>query len=327
MRDVGICTRGFILSAVLASGAACSDGSSDGGAEPGHGESVPAMGLTIDAEAQSRLGIGIAPLHAATFEERVDGIAIVMDSGALVSVSSQLAAARVQARISRIALQRAQDLFEAGASVSRDVLEAAERQEAADAALVEMARATVASDFGPAAPWLDGSFAASLEALTRGSAVVVRVSFPGGLAQGVPASMTLRGLGLGLGLDGGEERWESSAIWAGPADPAVPGPVLFAYVQPAGALVSGERLAAAAQTGRSLQGVVVPAAAVVLAGGAAWCYQRVDERTFVRRPADLARPLTDGYFQSGGFEPGQQVVVAGAGLLLGAETGRAEEAD
>ena len=71
----------------------------------------------------------------------------------------------------------------------------------------------------------------------------------------------------------------------------------------------------------------VPASAVVLAGGEAWCYVAEADDVLARRRVDLGRPLPQGYFQPSGFMPGEHVVVAGAGLLLAREIGGGAEPD
>jgi hypothetical protein len=65
----------------------------------------------------------------------------------------------------------------------------------------------------------------------------------------------------------------------------------------------------------------------VLAGGEAWCYVAESDEVLARRRVDLARPVPQGYFQTSGFEPGERVVVAGAGLLLAREIGGGAETD
>jgi hypothetical protein len=65
----------------------------------------------------------------------------------------------------------------------------------------------------------------------------------------------------------------------------------------------------------------------VLSGGEAWCYVQESGDVLARRHVDLARPVPNAYFQESGFEPGEHVVVAGAGLLLAREIGGAAEAD
>jgi hypothetical protein len=121
--------------------------------------------------------------------------------------------------------------------------------------------------------------------------------------------------------------WRSGDIWLGPADPSVPGPALYAYVDPAADLVSGARLIASFVDGAPQSGVTVPASAVVFSGGSAWCYVAADDGGFARAAVDLSHPVDDGYFQASGFEAGREVVTAGAGLLLATEVGGADEED
>ena len=102
--------------------------------------------------------------------------------------------------------------------------------------------------------------------------------------------------------------------------------MLALLAAPAG-LSYGERLIASVPTGASLAGSAVPASAVVLAGGEAWCYVQESGEALARRRVDLGRPLPEGYFQESGFKAGERVVVAGAGLLLAREIGGGAEGD
>jgi hypothetical protein len=295
-------------------------------AEAGPAEAAaPVLGVTLDEDAQRKLGIAVAPLARAEYEERVDGTGLVVDVQSVIERMSALSTAEAAASQSKAALERAQGLYKADAAVSREVLEAAQSQAASDRARLDLAKTQAAVAFGYDAPWLDPKRRDPiLQALTAGKAVVTRASFPGGLPKGVPDRLSLRR----VGAHDGTETWASGDVWLGPADPNVPGPVLFAYVENAAALVSGERIVASVAAGGRLTGTLVPGSSVVIAGGAAWCYLREDENRFVRESVDLDRPSSGGYFQTdASLEPGQPVVVAGAGLLLARETGGAEEAD
>jgi len=289
-------------------------------------ETAPVMlEVGLDEEEQERLGLRMEPLVQIEYEERIDGPGVVLDAEPIVQMLAERAAAEAAARQSRAASERAAALFGSDAAVSREVLEAAERQTAADEAALDVARARALVAYGAAAPWLEPARRArATTALTNGSAVVVRASFPGGFPEsGAPDELTLRRVGEG----GLSPSWRSSEVWTGPADPAVPGPSLLAYVEPAQGLVSGARVVASFGAGMPLHGVRVPSPAVVFAGGAAWCYVATDDDTFVRTEVDISRPVDDGYFQARGFTAGAPVVVAGAGLLLASELGGAEEED
>jgi len=130
----------------------------------------------------------------------------------------------------------------------------------------------------------------------------------------------------------GEERWRVAEAWLGPADPNVPGPTVLALLAAPSRLSPGERLIASVAEGGRAEGVVVPRSALVLASGEAWSYVRTEDGEFARRRVHLGRPLEQGYFQAtageaAGFEPGERIVVAGAGLLLAREIGGGAEAE
>jgi hypothetical protein len=235
---------------------------------------------------------------------------------------ADLGKAEADARTSEAALKRARELFKIDTAISAETLEAAERQAAGDDAQLRVARARARLSFG-AAPWLGATRREALLAgLSTGSVLVVSASFPAGLPDGQPAALALRRAGAPQG-----ETWNSAELWVGPADPSVPGPTLLALLAEARGLSYGERLLASVATGEPLAGAAVPASAVVLSGGEAWCFVQTSDEAFVRRRVDLGRPLSQGYFQAQGFAAGERVVVAGAGLLLAREVGGGAEED
>jgi hypothetical protein len=318
-----------VLSLAALALAGCQGGSEDktqaGSAAPG-AESADALlvRVSLDAEDRDRIGLAVALLEAGMYQERIEGQAVVLDAQLAVELMANWTAAEAAARQSRAARNRAAALFDADAAGSREALESAERQAATDSAALEIARAKATIAYGNTAPWLDASRrAASLAALRDGTAVLVRASFPGEKLSEAPAELVLQGLGSRRD----DQRIVVADPWFGPADPSVPGSVLLAWVSPAEGLVAGARLAATLADGDELGGVVVPASAVVLAGGSAWCYRVVEDDAFQRTAVDLGRPLGDGYFQASGFSPGDDVVVAGAGLLLAHELTGAEAED
>ncbi len=283
----------------------------------------PGLGVELDAEARQKLGVMLDALRTASWQPSVTGTARVLDAQTAIAPIAALGRAEADARVSRAALTRARDLFKSDTAVSAETLEAAERQAAADEAQLTVARAQAALGFGAAAPWLDPERRAALvTALGGGATLLVSASFPGGLPDARPSMLTLTRLGAGPDAP----RWDATDVWPGPADAAVPGPALLALVAAADGLGPGERLAALVPNGAPVDGIEVPASAVVLAGGAAWCYV-ADGDDLTRRAVDLGRPTAGGYFQSSGFTAGEQVVVAGAGLVLARETGGAPAED
>ncbi len=283
-----------------------------------HAESeAPLLGVELDAEQQGKLGVTTEAAAAATWQPSVAGPAQVLDPQELVTAMAEQAKAEAEARTSEAARKRAHDLFGADTAVSAATLETAERQASADLAQLEIARARAALGFGSGAPWLVASrHDAVLGALARGTTLLVRASFPGGLPSGKPTALNLRRVG-------GGDSWTASEVWSAPADPSVPGPTLLALLPGNNGLGFGERLTATVPAGDAESGAVVPASAMVLAGGQAWCYVQSGENEFARRAIEIDRPVDSGYFQQHAIAAGDKVVTAGAGLLLARELGGA----
>jgi hypothetical protein len=278
--------------------------------------------VALDADEQRRLGIEVADLRAAQFQPSKTGPARVVDAQAVIETMTALARAETNARTSRAALVRSRDLFKLDTAVSAEALENVERQAAQDEAELRGLQARAALGFGASAPWLDAARREQLlTALGTGSTLLVSASFPSGLGAAEPEGLTLQRVGSDA------ERWTSSEAWLGPADPAVPGPAVLALLTTPRGLSYGERLTASVATGAPVAGTLVPAAAVVLASGEAWCYVLHGDDEFERRRVALDQPLDEGYFQADGYAAGDRVVVAGAGLLLARELGGGAEAE
>jgi hypothetical protein len=285
-------------------------------------EAKPALGVALNEEERGKLGVELGDVTPATFQPTLDGPARIVDAQTVVAAMADLDKATAEARTSEVALKRARDLYRADKTVSAETLEAAERQSAADEAQLAVARAHASLEFG-AAPWLAADRRESLlTALSRGETLLVSASFPSGLPAARPANLALRRVGTQIG-----EFWITTEIWTGPSDPSVPGPTMLGLLSTPAGLSYGERLIASVATGPEVPGSVVPASAVVLSGGEAWCYVEQPDDVLARRRVDLGRPVPPGYFQASGFEPGEHVVVAGAGLLLAREIGGGAESD
>ena len=297
-------------------------GKADKPHEQSAAEAKPALGVALNDEERGKLGVELGDITPATFQPTLDGPSQIIDAQTVVAAMADLDKATAEARTSEVALKRARDLYRADKTVSAETLEAAERQAAADQAQLAIARAHASLEFG-AAPWLAAERRdALLAALARGDTLLVSATFPSGLPAVRPANLALRRIGTEIG-----EFWITTEIWSGPSDPNVPGPTLLGLLSTPHGLSYGERLIASVATGPEVSGSVVPASAVVLSGGEAWCYVEESDDVLARRRVDIGRPLPQGYFQASGFTPGEHVVVAGAGLLLGREIGGGAESD
>jgi hypothetical protein len=150
--------------------------------------------------------------------------------------------------------------------------------------------------------------------MASGNAALVHVSFPlGGLGGPAPKQLLVGP------LDAHSPALPAQPVWDAPADPAFPGRSFF-VLAPGREMAAGERVLVYAPAGAPAEGALVSAGAMVIAEGRAWCYVEEQPGRFVRRALDTTQPTDDGYFVRDGVKSGEQVVTAGAGLLLARET-------
>jgi len=270
-------------------------------------------GITLTEEQSEGMGLETAKLAAASYRGALTGYGMVMAFDALAQSDADTASAEAAAAQSRAAAARARDLSTGDdAAVSRETYEAATAKAATDATAVLLARRKADAAFGPDAPWRTaGQRAAILARLQSGKSVLVKVTFPIGAAV-APQRFTVTRMGAG------GKNWNTGAVWNAPADNTIPGRSLFALVDGSD-LAQGERVIAAIPTGAAQSGVKVPRSALVMGEGDSWAYLKTGENTYVRSRVDTDHADNDGYFVSGGFSPGQEVVTTGAGQLYARE--------
>ena len=321
----------------------------------------PDYSVRLDLATTQRLGIEVAPVKVAEFRGEARGFGVVMAFDLLAQTDADLATAEAALRASQAAvktseaavetskgaLERARGLFAANVSVSRQTVEAAERQVAADMRQVDADMRQVAADtaqlslaqrkavaaWGQNLPWRNtAELTALLGRLTAGDLVLARVTFSNG-AVGDAAPSSLKIERVAAGQTGSS--WTTTRIWNAPADPTVPGRSFFVLIDRARGLLPGERLIASIPMGNARQGMIIPSAAVLIAAGQGWYYQRETVMpviplapffVFNRKMLDLSQPTPEGYFVADG-DPKQLIVVGGAGLLLARETGKEEDED
>jgi hypothetical protein len=284
------------------------------------GETAPLTGriVTLSADDIARLGLRVAPVMPATYTPRVHGYGVVLDLGALATADAAVATAEAAARQSAADLGRARALYAQGGAVSKQSLDAAQKQATSDATNLLLARRQEVVQFGPGLPWRSGK-TSILAQLTSGRAVLVRATFPlDSLDKVQPPEISVTHLGTGQG----DTRWTTKRIWSAPADPTIPGRAFFALVTGSN-LQSGEHVLAYAPTGASVEGWRIPTDAMVLNDEKAWVYLQIAPGMFQRLQIDPERTLAGGYFTSSPLARGRSAVVGGTGLLLARDIGAA----
>jgi len=291
----------------------------------------PERNVSMDAPTVARLGISFGKLEPAQFLAQTRGFGMIMGFDTVAQTDSELTTAEVAVAASQAALTRARALFNANVSVSRQTVEAAERQAAADSAQLALAQRKAVAVWGPNLPWRNSAERSALIAkLAAGDLALARVTLPtSAVGDSVPKVLTLERVDAAQGA----RNWKATTIWNAPADPTVPGRSFFVLIDAARGLVPGERLIAYLPMGTAQKGVVVPASAMLIAEGKAWYYtvERLQPaipaapiERFTREELDISRPTDAGYFVPNG-RVGQEIVVTGAGLVLARETGTSEE--
>jgi hypothetical protein len=278
--------------------------------------------LTLDEPTQARIGLATEAAKAMQYRAEVQGLGQVMGIDALAQTDTELTSAEAAARASEAARARARGLFAADTSVSRQVLETAQHQATTDESQLMLARRKAIAIWGHDAPWSDPRRRAALLAkISAGTTALVRATLSAGSGGDVGgAPMRLERLD-GDG-DQNHRSWNAASTWQAPTDPTVPGRSYYLLVTPAEGLSPGERVRVFTPVGPSKAGTLVPAAAVVIAGGSTGVYIEEKGGSFVRRAIAITQPVQDGYVTAD-VRPGELIVVQGAGQLLARESGTA----
>ena len=279
-----------------------------------------AEGVTLTAEQVAKEGIATASAKAADYAPETTGYGVVIAHDTVAVAVAELTTAQAAAAQSRAAAARAERLAGTPGALSADTVESATRQVAADTAALALAEHRLSTVIGGGLPaGLDRGPA--LQDLASGKVKLLRATFPlGAQLPKTPATVRATRLDAATG-------WTLHQVWSAPADANLPGRSFFALLKDAD-VGEGERLLVwAPGAGPAQHGVTVPAAALVISDGKYWCYVEQKPGAYVRREVTMDRPLGADYFVTQGIAAGDQVVTAGAGLLLAREMNPSTEAD
>ncbi len=292
-----------------------------------HGETV----ITLDADSQRRSGIELATLHNAAHPERLRAYATVLDSQPLTELRARYADAEgrlrtAQAKLaaSKAAFERARTLYADHENISAARLQEAEANYHVDQASLaatqsrlRMLSAGAQQAWGPVlgrALTDAGPLAARL--VERRDLLLLQVTLPPGRSIVPPAHDAF------VRLDG-ETRVPIALVSVAPrTDPHIQGASFFYTASARSALLAGMSALAYLPSGKSVEGAIVPDAAIVWAQGQASIYLRTGAQTFARHAISTAVPAPGRGYVVQGLPDGAQVVVQGAQMLL-SETYRA----
>ena len=288
-----------------------------GGAGYAQGGDAPPQPITLSAAEQARLGVQTQILIAAPAPQGLATTARVLDPGPLIQLDADLAAASASLAASRAEASRTRQLYAQDRTASARALEMAEAQAQADLQRVNGAQRRLLLEWGDGVARLPARRrAALLNDLAHVRSELVRIELPPE-APVPPAGALVR-----LQSSAAATPMQAKVLGMLPvADPRLQTRGVLAELSGSQAqLAVGQMLSAHLPASASAAGVVVPRGALLRKASQVWAYVQTGPATFVRREVTGFQPLTEGWFVSGGFAPGERVVTAGAAALLGVET-------
>jgi hypothetical protein len=286
--------------------------------------------VRVPTESQKASGIATQALKAGSSEAAIEVYGMVMNLQPLAELRGRYLAAAAEARALRAAVtaaeseyQRMEMLHRDDRNVSEQALKSAEaryRTELARQAAAEQGAASIRdamrSAWGDAITgWATHPDSPMLEALLQQRAFLVQLVLP----YDLPKSAARGKISVAPAMARENARIARFVADSPQVDPGLPGETYF-YVLDGGGFRAGMRVAARVGLGGApVAGVIVPAQAVVWHAGKAWAYLKQGEQTFARHEVSAAEELDGGWFNAGGFQAGDEVVVSGAQLLLSEE--------
>ncbi len=284
-------------------------------------EKEPA-GVTLSSEQIEKIGLHTEVAKATSYADETAGYGTVLPHESIAQALADLTTAQATEKQSHAALARAQRLAGTAGALSADVEETNVRQAAVDTAALNLVRQRLSATLGQKAPWAGGGNQGLLSELARGTAHLVRVTFPlGSLGGDVPQNLQVSRIGSLVNA----KRWKMTSVWAAPADAAVPGRSFFAVLRNS-ETAEGERLIAWAAVGAARSGILIPADAVVVSEAKYWVYVEDKPGHFVRTAINADKAVDDGYFVAGPLKPGDKIVTAGVAQLLAQESNSGADA-
>ena len=283
--------------------------------------------ITLDAESQQRSGIETAALSSAPRLEELRAYGMVLDVARLTELSNNYANAKAQVQTARArlamskpAFERAQKLFNETHVVSEAQLQAAEAafgtdqaSLAAGEAQVRTLAATAYQEWGSVLGKSLVDESPMIKALIERQKFLLQITLPAGVILPVPP--TTASLEIGKAARG-EITFVSPATRI---DPRIQGVSFFYTAAAESGVLPGMNVLAFLPSGKSIEGVAVPASAIVWWQGRAWVYRRTGPDTFTRVAIATNLPAPGGGYVANDLAKEAEIVTRGAQLLLSEE--------
>jgi hypothetical protein len=310
LSDKFIFALAAMISTTLLAGCSKPD-ADDSAATPAKAVVQSTGGVKLDQETQERIGLKIELPLTTQWQPELKGYGRVIDAATLAAAVADLESTRAAAEVSRKDYDR-QKTLAAQANASARALESAQSTSTHDELAFESALAKFKLDWGSTLADAAGKI---LSDVVNGTAALVRIDLPAGeVLSAPPASARILTLT--------DEVKPVTGVIAGATDgvnPQTQSQGFFFLVKgqplPPGAAVTGFLKT----SGEPVNGVIVPAEAVLRYEGKGWIYVQTAATEFTRREIPLDRLMENGWFVSENLSATNRIVVSGAQTILSAE--------
>jgi hypothetical protein len=283
--------------------------------------------IRVERAAQERSGIETTRLPAAPYLDQIRAYGMVLDAARLTDLSNsyanaeaQLRMAKAKATFSQAAFERARKLYDNERSVSLALLQSAEAASRTDEAGVGAAEsqvrtlaATVHQEWGPVLGKSLVERTATVARLIERQDFLVQVTVP----PGVPLRKSVTAAAIESPAKG-----RAAITLVSPAtrtDARVQGLSFFYLVPADSGVLPGMNVLAFLSSGAAVDGVAVPAEALVWWQDRPWVYRRTEPDTFVRAEVATDQPTPAGGYIDRNLGKDAEIVTRGAQLLLSEE--------
>jgi hypothetical protein len=282
--------------------------------------------IKLDAETQQRSGIETGVLSSTPHPEQLRAYGMVLDVARLTELSNSYANAKAQVQtaqaklaMSKPAYERAEKLFNDTHVVSQAQVQAAEAAFGTDQASLVAAEAQVRTFTATAYQEWGAVLGKSLidespmiKSLIERQTFLLQITLPPGVVLSAPPATA--------SIKVGDIRQQITFV--SPAtriDPRIQGVSFFYTVAATSGVLPGMNVLAFLPSGKSIEGVAVPASAVVWWQGKAWIYRRTGASRFTRMAIATDLPAPDGGYVANNVAKDAEIVTQGAQLLLSEE--------
>jgi hypothetical protein len=282
--------------------------------------------VTLDAATQAASGLVTAPLKAIAYQQQLRAYGTVLDLQQLTELGNSYVAALAARQTAQAKLTASKPAFERAQTLYRDKAASAAQLQAAEATFrvdeagvaaadsqLHTLTATAQQAWGPTLAHALVDRTAMFTRLVGREDVLLQVTLPPGVVIAKPPTTAFVVLADGS---------RAALHFVSPAtktDPHIQG-VSFFYTAPSTTgLLPGMSVLVFVPSDVSVDGTLVPAAAVVWWQGRAWVYVKSGTDRFARHAIATDLPTSDGSYVARDLPPDDAVVTQGAQMLLSEE--------